>query len=178
MKKFLMIAALVAAPAAMADLSYQYFDVSYSRMEDVTGFSSNEPGLFLSKSLADQVQFRFGYSTFDVADFITFGLGYNKPISDATDFVLTVDTVRVSVPGAELPYTNLGLGVRSAVSDSVELEGSVIYGVGLFGNDAASDTFGVAAGARFNFSEQMALGFGYKTFDDIDSMSLSFRFNF
>lgn len=179
MKKLLMIAALVAAPAALAELNYDYFDVTYGQT-DFLGLDSKDTTLFVSNELADQVNFRFGYTNYDLFDTsgLMLGLGYNKPISDATDFVMTVDAVRLSNDFGEFPYFAFGLGVRSAVSDAVELEGGLVYGVASFGTNAGSDEFGVSVGGRFNLTEAFAFGLGYRSFDDLDTLSFTARFSF
>lgn len=178
MKKLLMITALAVAPAAFAEMNYDYVDVNYSRIEDDFGNSTNDPSLFLSKSLADQVQFRFGYGKLDTTDVIKFGLGYNTDLSESTDFVFTVDAVRLSDTFGEFAMFEIGLGARSAVAESVELEGTLIYSIGLFGADPLSDIFGAQIGGRYNVTDTVSLGLSYRTLDDLDYLTATFRFGF
>ena len=68
----------------------------------------------------------------------------------------------------------LGVGVRSNVTDLVELYGEITY-VDL---GSGSDNTAIGGGIYFNITENFALGLGAATDDDVTSFGASARFYF
>jgi hypothetical protein len=203
MKKFLMIAALVAAPAALAEeTSYSYFDATYQLGGDMEfgggGGSIDSDGYDLDLSFAvnDSMFVVFNYTTTgtdpSVFDINTMSLaagwhgerffaklGWQSDEFDACAIVAPPCTVDDS------GYV-LDLGLRTIVRDRLELNAHV--GVSDTGDLGQSTNFGVGAvlmvaediGVSFNYDlRQVSELGGAGGFDlDVTSYGLGFRFNF
>ena len=163
-----------------ASISYQSVDVDGDKL---TGFAISG-----SKLLGEDffVVGSYGNASDDIeiynssveVDFNTLsvGLGYRHSISQTTDVFGVVSyedmEVEASYQGdSESESENgygLTIGVRSMVSEKVELSGSLKY------VDIADETetaFGVSA--LYNFTDQFSAGVGYSKADDVDTLSIS-----
>jgi hypothetical protein len=161
-------------------VSYQSVDLD---SETFTGF-----GISASKLLGDNffVTGAYNKASDDVQVFdasvdldlstTTLGLGYRLPLSENTDFfgVLSYEDM-----DAEASYQgsseNMGengfgakIGVRSMVSDKVELGASIQY------VDITEDSDTVfAVSALYNFTKNFSAGIGYSKAEDMDTLSVS-----
>ena len=164
----------------MASISYQSSDVDG---EKLTGLS-----VLISKSLGENffVVSRYGSFSGDMevsnvsVDLyftnLSVGLGSRYSIAKNTDFfgVLSYENVEIenSAPEYYLSDSNSGyglqIGVRSMISEKVELNGSINY-VDI--EDESETGFGVSA--LYNFTGQFSAGVGYSQSGDVDSMSVS-----
>ena len=110
-------------------------------------------------------------------DMASLGLGYRYGLTQNTDFfgVVSYENIEISGAGESEDDNGYGLtaGVRSIVTDSVELRGAIRY------LDIADDgdTFFVA-GADYFFSPQFAIGVSYETSSDLSFFNVNARYNF
>lgn len=163
-----------------ASLSYQSIDIDG---ETLTGFGASG-----SKLINEDIFIAGSYSTVsdDVnissskveLDFnsLSVGIGYRHGISQQTDLYAMISyenmEIEASFQGQSGDESDNGYGlhagIRSLVSDNIELSGSLSY------IDVAdeSDT-GVNVSAMYHFTEQFSAGVGYSKSDDVDSFSLS-----
>jgi hypothetical protein len=163
-----------------ASISYQSVDIDGDKL---TGFTISG-----SKLLGEDffVVGSYGNASDDIEIYnssvevnfntLSVGLGYRYSISKTTDFFGVVSyedmEVEASYPGnSESESENgygLKVGVRSMLSEKVELAGSLQY------VDIADETetaFGVSA--LYNFTDQFSAGVGYSKADDVDTLSVS-----
>ena len=159
-----------------ASISYQSVDIDGDKL---TGFAVSG-----SKLLGEDffVVGSYGNASDDIEgiefDFNTLsvGLGYRYAISQNTDFfgVVSYEDVEVEVSyqgNSESVSDNgygLRVGIRSMLSEKVELSGSLQY------VDIADETetaFGISA--LYNFTEQFSAGVSYSKVDDVDTLSVS-----
>jgi len=107
------------------------------------------------------------------------GVGWHTGVSDNTDFFARAAYVSVEVdaPGfgsADESGYGVGVGIRSNVTDLIELYGEISY-VDL---GSGSDSTALGAGIYFNITENFALGIGAETDDDITAYGAAARFYF
>ena len=159
-----------------ASISYQSVDIDGDKL---TGFAVSG-----SKLLGEDffVVGSYGNASDDIEgiefDFNTLsvGLGYRYAISQNTDFfgVVSYEDVEVEVSyqgNSESVSDNgygLRVGIRSMLSEKVELSGSLQY------VDIADETetaFGISA--LYNFTKQFSAGVSYSKVDDVDTLSVS-----
>lgn len=159
-----------------ASISYQSVDIDGDKL---TGFAISG-----SKLLGDDffVAGSYGNASDDIdgveVDFNTLsvGLGYRYSISQNTDFFGVASyedwEVEASYQGFSASVSENGyglkIGVRSMISEKIELSGTLQY------VDIADETetaFGVSA--LYNFTEQFSAGVGYIKEDDVDTLSVS-----
>ncbi|TYL48559.1 porin family protein [Marinomonas sp. IMCC 4694] len=163
-----------------ASLSYQSVDLDGDKL---TGF-----GISGTKLVSDNVFIAGSYASvsddIDVfgskvdVDFntLSIGLGYRHAISSTTDFFGIVSyqdmEIEASFQGnsegeSENGY-GLQAGIRSLVTENIELSGSLSY------VDIADESeTGFNVSAMYHFTEQFSAGVGYGKSDDVDSISLS-----
>ena len=181
MKKFLMIVALVAAPAALAEPSYNYFDVSYQ-----AGGEMDFCTVFLPPCTIDADGFALKGS-FVVNDswFVEFdynAVGTDPTGIDVTDYALLAGWhnemffAKFGYASGEVDLIGFGtfddsgltfdVGLRNMVTDTFELNAHVGYSdLGDF------DTFtNFGFGGVFMFTDSMGLSFNYdiRAGDDVD----------
>jgi hypothetical protein len=163
-----------------ASISYQSVDVDGDKL---TGFAVSGSKLlgedfFIVGSYGNASDDIEIYNSSVEVDFNTLsvGLGYRHSISNSTDVFGVVSyedmEVETSYQGnSESESENgygLTIGVRSMLSEKIELSGSLKY------VDIADETetaFGVSA--LYNFTEQFSAGVGYSKADDVDTLSVS-----
>jgi hypothetical protein len=152
---FLAFPAMAESPSFnFIELGYEFVDLDLGGGADVDGDGYAVGGSF---EIGDNM---FGFVSY--ADFFA-----RAAYVDA----------EIDAPGFESIDENgygVGIGVRSNVSDLIELYGEVAY-VDL-GSGADSTAFGV--GIYFNISDSFALGLGASVDDDVTSYGASARFYF
>lgn len=185
-KKFLgLILAVFAAPALAGDLSYNYFELGYQRIDvDDINVDGDGFGLGGSFEVGENWFITASYATAELdfgVDFdqLSAGVGYHVDMSENADFFATLSYVSVeaSVPGfgsADDDGFGVSIGVRGMVSEKVELTGSLGY-VDL-SDSGDSTSFG--ASGYYNFNDAFALGLVVSTDDDVTAYGLGARFYF
>ena len=174
-----------AAPALAGDLSYNYFQLDYRRI-DVDDISVDGDGFGLGGAfeVGENWFIVAGYATADLdfgvdLDQLEAGVGYHADMSENADVFATLSYVSVeaSAPGVgSLDDNGFGIrvGVRGMVNEQVELTGSIGY-VDL---DDFGDGTSLGASAFYSFTDAFALGLVIETDDDITSYGLAGRFYF
>lgn len=195
MKKAVLVSALLlsvgAAQAAESprwdrvSASYQSVDVD---SETLTGFGVSGSKLigedfFVTASYASSSDDIDVFGTKVDVDFNTLsaGLGYRYAISNNSDVfgVVSYEDVEldasaqgVSDSASDNGY-GLTAGIRSMVSDKIELTGSIQY---IDIADESETAFSVSG--LYNFTEQFSAGLGYTKADDVDTISVSATYFF
>ncbi len=189
LKKSLGILLLVAAaPAIAGDLSYNYIEAGFQRIEfdDVAGVDVDGDGFGIGGSfeLNDDWFIRAGYSTADLdfgidLDQTILGIGYRADISPATDVFATVSYVRADVSATGFGSFDddgfgISVGVRGMLTDKVELSGSIGY----IDLDEGGDGTSVSAGGLYNFTDMFAAGVGIEVDEDVTTFGILGRLYF
>jgi len=183
-----LLAIFLAAPAIADSPSYNFIQAGYQSIELDLGAGSDVDGdgygLGVSFEIADNI---FGFASFVTSDFdfgvelnqLQAGLGYRLGLTDNTDVFASLAYVYVEVEAgffgsADDSGYGATIGVRSNVSDLIELFGEVAY-VDLGGG---SDGTAIGGGIWFNLTDNFALGLGAAFDDDVTSYGASARFYF
>jgi long-subunit fatty acid transport protein len=170
-----------AVSAQASDLDYNFVQGSYKTV-DLEGLDMDGFGLNGSFKFSDSFYGIVGYDKVskygvDLSE-TGVGVGFRHGISDKTDWVSELSYVRNDLDGFADNGYRIATGVRSMVSDKVELNGKVNYtdvsdfgkgfGVSLGGVYHVNDSFGITAGYDFNDRD----GFDY------DGWNIGGRFSF
>jgi hypothetical protein len=178
-----------ATPAFAGDLSYNFVDVGYQRVEldgDGAGFSVDGDGFGISGSfeVGDSwfIGAGYGQTGFDYGidlDQLSVGVGYHAGISDRADVFALLSYVRAEASlsgfGSESDDgIGVAVGIRGFVSDSIELAGTISYVDLGDGGDGTS----VGGEALYYFTERFALGLNIEVEEDAMAYGLGARFYF
>jgi len=182
------IALFLALPAMAESPNYNFLQLGYQAVDlDIGGgpdVDGDGYGIGGSFEFGDNF---FGFASYSDTDFdfnvdltqIQAVIGWHTGLTENTDFFARAAWVdaEIDAPGFgsvdESGY-GLGIGVRSNVTDLIELYGEVSY-VDL-GSGADSTAFG--AGIYFNLTDNFALGLGASVDDDLTSYGANARFYF
>lgn len=190
-KKLLLGTALVFAlsPAFAGDLSYNFIEIGYQKADlddDLAGFSIDGDGYGIAGAfeVGENWFIAVGYSALDFdfgvdLDQLSVGGGYHFDMSESTDFFATLSylTAEISASGfGSLDEDGYGIaiGVRSMLTDKVELNGSIGYSD--LGDGADGTAFN--AGALYSFTPTFAIEFGIGIDEDVTLYGLGGRFYF
>lgn len=177
---------LAAAPlAAMAEgMSYNYVDAAYVDQDfDGAGSSADGFGLRGSVGFAENWLAFAEYSSTSVQgtdlETIVVGLGGHYGLTDQLDLVGRVGYLEFNVDfGPGLSGDDDGylvdLGLRSRVTEGVELEGGLRYtDLSELGDDTA-----LFVGGRFHFNDTWAVGAEYQSGDEVSTILAYVRASF
>ncbi len=182
MKKKLLLVLLSAFTFnALAETpTFNYFDLGYITWRpDQTSLVNSLSGLNIkfSKEINESVYFAgdleyVSKNSIDIT-LITAGVGYASHFSDSSSVYGEIDIANVSASGSssETGY-EATVGVRSMVSDALELKGAIEY-LDINGGDT---TF--ALGTAYLFTENFGAYFDYKFNQDVDRFALGIRYSF
>lgn len=181
------LASLAASPAFADALDYNYLQFGYvtTELEDeFVSVNGNGYSLEGSASINDNFHVFAGYGAIDF-DFDVdtteweLGLGYSRAVGEKTDLVATLGYVSAEV---DMPFFgrldddgySVGLGIRSMVTDRLELEGKVDY-VDL--SDSGSDTV-VTVQLGYELTHTLLLGGGVTSVDGDNAYHVGLRVYF
>ena len=170
MKKVLLLVLLVVAgPAAADGLSYNYVQAAYASADidaDDMGIDVDGDGWAIGGSVAvsDNVHLFGGYTALGLDfgvdyDEFNLGVGYNHSITENVDFVAGLSYIKGEAEAfgmsADDDGYGLSIGLRSKLSDTIELEGGIQYA----DTDGGSST-AFSAGIPFDLTDNVAFGVG------------------
>ena len=181
-------ALLLALPAMAQSPSYTFVQAGYQEVDFDLGGGADFDGD--GWGLGGSVEFGgnyFGYVSYsDIGlDFsvdltqLQLGLGWFTEISQTTSVFARVGYIEAEVdaPGFgsedESGY-GVGVGIRSNVTDLIELYGEIAYSD--LGDGADTTAFG--GGIFFNITDMFAVGLGASTDDDVTSYGANVRLYF
>ena len=166
--------------------SWNFVKASYVSMDlgdnfEPTGFGITgtkligESNFFVTASLVSLTEDFQGYDV-DIAT-LDGNLGYKYGVTDSTDVFASIGMGRVAVEVAGFKETDnvtlLGLGVRTMLTDSFEVNVALEYASA----DGESDT-GFTLGARYHITETISVELDYASADDVDTTMVSASWNF
>lgn len=178
----------LAVPAMADSPSYNYLQAGYQSVDldagDGLDVSGDGYGIGGSFEIGDSM---YAFAIYSKTDFdfnidltqLNAGLGYHVGISDNTDFFANLGYVKAEVSASgfgsldEDGYS-VGIGVRSNVSDLIELVGDINYVD--FGSGGDSTAYG--GGIWFNLTDSFALGLGASVDDDVTTFGANVRLYF
>ena len=182
MALFLALPAMAESPSFnFVELGYDFVELDLGGGVDVDGDGWAVGGSF---EIGDNL---FGFASYGDTGFdfsvdltqLQIGLGWRTPLSDSTDFFARAAYLNAEIDASgfgsidESGY-GLGIGVRSNISDLIELYGEIAYAD--LGSD--SDSTAVGAGIYFNISDGFALGLGASVDSDVTAYGARARFYF
>lgn len=178
---------MVLAPSlALAEMSYTNVEVSFIDVEVGQGpFNVDGDGFELAGSYEiNERIFAFGEWQDQSLDFgldgraLELGAGFTHGFSDKLDFVGTLSFVDSEIKSGSVTIDDDGLaiggGVRSQLTDSVELEAGLKY----IDFDRSGGDTGLMVGGRYYINPSMALGASADFNDNADTLRLGFRWEF
>ena len=185
MKRLGLIVLLAAlAGTAHAEFNYDWVGVSYGSVDfDDLNVDGNGFGVDLTLGIAENFHVFGAAETADLdfnVDFTRFsaGLGFNTPMTETVDVLaqlsyenLEVDT---ALGDADDDGFGLGVGIRVAASDLVEINGAISY---VDFDDSGDDTV-FDVGALFNITDSISVGINGTFDDDVNVYRLAGRFYF
>ena len=173
--------------ALAASPSWNYVELGYVKA-DIDGAGDFDPdgfGVKGVKLLNENVYLTGTYSRisddaygFDIdIDMASMGLGYRYGLNATTDIFgeVTYEYVELSEGSVDEDENGYGLavGVRSMVTNNIELSGAIRY----IDIDDEDDTE-FEVGANYYFTPNFALGASYALADDVDFLSVVARYSF
>ena len=184
-KSLSLAVAMMAASAAHAEVSYNYFELGYLESElDVDtnfgGFDVDGDGFAggLSFSLTEDFFFLGDIGQADL-DFgidltrIQAGFGWHSAVSEPAQAVVQVTWQRLEadVNGGDASDNGFGVSVggRGEFNESVEWDAFIDY------VDIDDSDVGFSGELRYKFTPQLAIGANFATIDDFQQIGIHFR---
>ena len=166
-----------------AELSYSNFAIIYTDSDgsDGLGFGGsvelNENVYLIGAFSHQESDLSINGVTALEADRIDIGIGYHTPMSESTDFVISATHIDVESEFLGTEYEDDGYslngGVRSMVSDTVELNGGITHL-----SDGDDSVTGITLGAAVNVDDSTAFLASYMNIDSNHAIALGVRLDF
>lgn len=182
---FLVTALMVSASAGAQGFDYNFITLQYSQV-DFDDVNVDGDGISLGGSFALTQNYHvFGeYTMADLdfgidADTLSLGFGYNRPLTEAVDFVGSVSYEFIELDAPAVSSVDdtgfgLGLGLRFAPNEQMELDAGIKY-VDMSDSDSST---GFGAGFQYFFTEAFTLGLSASWDDDVSAYGIGGRFYF
>lgn len=168
------------------DFSYTYGEFGYKAWDYDGGLDVDVLYGDLSYALDEHIFVRGGLALYDGeldagpfannADVdgnrLSAGLGFNTPLQDRLDLVLTGDIIRDDNDADDEVGFRIGAGVRHRTTADLELRG------GLALEDIYDDDLGLVGSALYHLNQQVDIGARLGLFDDSNRFGLFARMNF
>jgi opacity protein-like surface antigen len=176
---FFTISAVVAPSVTFADKpDWRYVEGGYTKL-DFDNNESFEPDGFTAsgKYLLNSNWYLSGeYSFFEEGNFdfdmLTVGAGYRLPVNATTDAYFGANLERVDGDIDDDNGYSVNAGLRSMVTEQIELAGEVGY----YDVDGGEAT--IKVGANYYITPQWAVGASYELIDELDIMQVTARYAF
>lgn len=180
-----LVVLLFSASAGAQGFDYNYLQLSYGQIDfDDINVDGDAFGISGSFAINDDWHVFAGYEgaslDFSVdATALAAGIGYNNAISPTVDLVarLSYQYIELDAPSVSSVDDNgfgLGVGLRFAATDQVELNAGIDYVD--FGDGGDDTAFSI--GGLYDFTDAFSLGLGASFGDDVSSYTLVGRFYF
>jgi hypothetical protein len=178
MKKTILASAVLSLLSfgALADNpSFDMVEVGYTEFDfddfDIDGFE-----LKASKSINDNFYIAGDYTNLTESgvdlNLTTVGFGYKNDFSSTSTFFSELDYAKFDGPGFDDDGYEVTVGVRTMMSDQLELKAAVEY------LDIEGDTTSLVLGAAYDLSDSLAIYTDYKYESDLSRYGVGVRFNF
>ncbi|MFC7002926.1 outer membrane beta-barrel protein [Pseudobowmanella zhangzhouensis] len=105
---------------------------------------------------------------------LTVGVGYIMPLSTRTDAFASINYERLDVDGNDPDGFSLDAGVRSMITNVLELSGQIGY----LSWDGGDDDLTFKVGAQYYFDPQFSVGASYENLDSYDVTQVTVRYHF
>jgi hypothetical protein len=170
---------------ALADMNYTKFEISMLDVERDSLVNVDGDGFALAGSYELNEKFHVlgewqDHSLDAGIDgrTIELGAGYAHGFSDKLDFVGTLSYVDAEVKAGNATADDDGLAlggaIRGRLSESIELDAGLKY---VDFDNSGGDT-GFSVGGRYYFNDSMAVGGNAEFNDNVDTLRVSFRWEF
>ena len=179
------ILALMSGAALANDPKWHFIEGGYTTM-DFDGYDGSfDPDGFVFKGstlIAPQIYLHgeYDYMESDLFDenidvnTLTIGVGYIMPLTQHTDAFAGINYERLDVDGDDPDGYSLDVGVRSMVTEVIELTGQIGY----LDMDGGDSDFTFKVGAQYYFTPQFSLGASYENLDSYDVTQVTARYYF
>jgi hypothetical protein len=174
------------ASAGAQGLSYNYFQVSYGRVDlDDRSFSADGDGFGVGGSMVINENFHFAgeYQTADMdfgvdLNMLELSLGYHTTLSENLDFTAQIGYLDVEVDAAGNVSADddaflVGGGVRAMANENTEIYGGLDY----IDFDQGDGEMRANAGFLIGLTEQLEIGLKASFWDDVTIYQVNLRFN-
>ena len=174
-----------AASASAKEFDYNYFSLSYGNIEfDDVNVDGDGFGLAGSYAINEDFHVFAAYQAAGLdfgidATTLGAGIGYHTSLTPVVDLVASVSYqyIDFDAPGlgdADDNGIGLGVGLRFAASEEIELNAGISY---VDFSDSGNDT-GFGVGGLYSFTDAFALGLSADWSDDATSYAIEGRFYF
>ena len=181
-----LLALVLAGPAIAGDLSYNFVEGGYQRVEfDESNIDVDGDGFGIGGSFEINENV-FALASYATADFdfgidlnqLAVGVGYHVDVSPNADFFAALSFVRAEVEASGFGSADddgfgATIGMRGMVSEQVELFGTLSY-VDL-GDDNST---ALGGGALYSLTDTFALGANVEFDEDVTSYGITARLYF
>ncbi|QJR80830.1 TonB-dependent receptor [Alteromonas pelagimontana] len=182
MRKFSLMATLITGALSFSALAdspdWQYVEGGYTALDidNAGGFDPDGATIGGKYMLKNNIYLSGDYSFFEDhsidIDMLSLGAGYRMRINAMTDAYVGANYERIDSDFDDENGYSVNAGIRSRVTDQVELAGEIGY------YDVDEGDVTVKVGANYYFTPQWAIGASYEKLDDADITQVTARYAF